>query len=82
VTPSIADGASASDATRTTIAHPTVLVGGVPAHVTFSGLSPQFVGIDQINIVVPQGAASGDAVPLQIRLGGITTSDQVTMAIQ
>jgi uncharacterized protein (TIGR03437 family) len=34
--------------------------------VTFSALSPQFAGVDQIDIGVPAGAASGNAVPLQI----------------
>jgi uncharacterized protein (TIGR03437 family) len=82
VTPAIADGASAADGLRTTNTTPEVLIGGVPARVLFSGLSPQFVGVNQINVVVPQGTTTGDAVPLQIRIGGITTSDKVTIAVQ
>lgn len=65
-----------------TLTVPTVLVGGAQAQVLFSGLTPQFVGVNQVNIVVPSNAPTGDKVPLQIQLNGITTTDQVTMAIQ
>ena len=50
--------------------------------VAFSGLSPQFVGVNQVNIVVPAGVTPGNAVPLQISVGGLTSTNQVTMAIQ
>jgi len=73
---------SASDGLRSTNTSPQVPIGGVPAQVLFSGLSPQFVGVNQINVVVPQGTATGDAVPLQIQIGGITTSDKVTIALR
>jgi uncharacterized protein (TIGR03437 family) len=65
----------------TTITTPTVLIGGVPAQVQFSGLAPCCVGLNQVNVQVPRGTATGDAVPLQIQLGGITTSDKVTIAV-
>jgi uncharacterized protein (TIGR03437 family) len=60
---------------------PVVLVGGVQATVTFAGLSPQFPGVNQVNFVVPSGVTPGDAIPLQFQVGGITTTDKVTMAI-
>jgi uncharacterized protein (TIGR03437 family) len=60
---------------------PTVLVGGLPAKVLFAGASPQFPGVNQLNIVLPAGVAAGDAVPLQIQAGGITSTDKVTIAI-
>jgi uncharacterized protein (TIGR03437 family) len=86
VTPAITDGAASSDQVRTTVATPTVLVCGSPALVTFSGLSPQFVGVNQINIVVPAGAwgpsgGGGGECPIQIELGGIRSSDEVTIAV-
>jgi uncharacterized protein (TIGR03437 family) len=86
VTPAITDGAASSDQVRTTVATPTVLVCGSPALVTFSGLSPQFVGVNQINIVVPGGAwgpsgGGGGECPIQIELGGIRSSDKVTIAV-
>jgi uncharacterized protein (TIGR03437 family) len=80
VTPKIADGHNASDALRDTLATPKVLIGGEPAVVSFSGLSPQFVGLNQINVTVPQVQAG--VVPLQISIGGVTTSNQVTIAVQ
>jgi uncharacterized protein (TIGR03437 family) len=62
---------------------PTIMFGGVAAtDVGFSGLSPQFVGLYQINVTVPAGAPSGNAVPLQIQMGNVTSTDQVTIAIQ
>jgi uncharacterized protein (TIGR03437 family) len=85
VTPAITDGAASSDQVRTTVVTPTVLVSGFPALVTFSGLSPQFVGVNQINIVVPEGAwgpsGGGGECPIQIELGGIRSSDKVTIAV-
>ena len=60
---------------------PTVLIGGVEAQVPFSGLAPEFVGVNQLNVVVPSGVMPG-VVPIQLRMGGITTTDQVTIAIR
>jgi len=64
-----------------TIDKPIVLVGGVPAQVVFSGLTPLYVGVYQINIIISPGTPVGDAVPLQIVMGGVTTTDKVTIAV-
>lgn len=77
----VADGANSLDGTRNTLTHPTVLVGGVAAQVTFSGLSPQFVGVNQINIVLAAGTPTGNAIPVQIQVNGSTNSNLVTIAI-
>jgi uncharacterized protein (TIGR03437 family) len=82
VTPAVADGESAGSVVRRTVKPVSVMVGGVPARVDFSGLSPQFPGVNQLNVVIPEGAPRGDAVPLQIQMDAITTSDQVTIAVQ
>jgi uncharacterized protein (TIGR03437 family) len=58
-----------------------VLIGGLPAKVLFSGLSPQFVGVNQVNVMVPNGVTFGDAVPLQVQVGAVTTSNKVTIAV-
>ncbi len=81
VTPPAVTGNNSLDTLRTNTTTPTVLIGGVQAQVQFSGLSPQFVGVNQINVVVPAGAPSGSAVSLQIQEGGITTTPLVTMAV-
>jgi uncharacterized protein (TIGR03437 family) len=77
-----ANGAASLDKLRTATTTPTVLVGGKPANVVFAGLSPQFVGVNQINVALPDGTPTGNAVSLQIQLGGITTSNSVTIAVQ
>ncbi|HXA67421.1 MAG TPA: IPT/TIG domain-containing protein [Bryobacteraceae bacterium] len=64
-----------------TLNTPTVLVGGMQAQVLFSGLQPQFVGVNQVNIVIPPTAPTGNAVPLQIQMGGITSPSNVTIAV-
>jgi uncharacterized protein (TIGR03437 family) len=82
VTPAVNSGANSTDTLRTTTTTPTVLVGGVSAPVAFSGLSPQFVGVNQVNITIPSGVTPGNLVPLQISMGGMTSTSAVTMAIQ
>jgi uncharacterized protein (TIGR03437 family) len=49
-------------------------VGGAAAEVQFLGLTPGFVGLGQANILVPDAAATGDAVPVAITLGGQTSN--------
>jgi uncharacterized protein (TIGR03437 family) len=66
----------------TTLATPKVLFGGVPGTVEFSGLAPQFVGVNQLNVEVPAGVKAGSAVPLQIEVNGFTTANTVVVAIQ
>jgi len=78
---SIVDGAASADLTRNTLTKPTLLLGGVTANVFFSGLTPQFPGVNQINFFVPQVSA-GNSIPLQLQTGGIMTTDQVVMAVQ
>jgi uncharacterized protein (TIGR03437 family) len=50
-------------ASRATVSQTThtvsVAIGGLNAAVPFSGLAPDFVGLYQINAVVPAGAGSG-----------------------
>jgi uncharacterized protein (TIGR03437 family) len=74
-------GNNSLDTMRMTTSTLVVLIGGVPAQVSFSGLSPQFVGVDQMNVVVPATAPSGSSVPLQIQLGGLTSTVETAIAI-
>lgn len=76
------DGAPSSDVIRRTSAMLAVLVGGVPAVVNFAGLSPQFSGVYQVNVVVPSGVSPGSAVPVQLQIGGVTSADTLTIALQ
>ncbi len=76
-----ANGAASLDKLRTATTTPTVMIGGKAATVVFAGLSPQFVGVNQINIAIPAGTQTGDAVPIQISLGSVTTSASITIAV-
>jgi len=64
--------------TKTT---PTVTIGGVTETASFSGLAPGFVGLYQVNALVPAGVASGNAVPVTITIGNVT-SNTVTIPVQ
>jgi uncharacterized protein (TIGR03437 family) len=75
-------GDNSLDALRRVTITPKVFVGGAEAQVLFAGLTPQFVGLYQINIIVPQGAVPGDAVPVVIQQGGLTSRADVTIAVR
>jgi uncharacterized protein (TIGR03437 family) len=77
----VANGANSLDKLRTATTTPTVLIGGKPAQVVFAGLTPFFVGVYQVNVAVPAGTPTGNAVSLQLSLGGITTSASTTIAV-
>ncbi len=51
---------------------PVVTIGGVQANVVFSGLSPGFVGLYQVDAVVPSGVAPGSQVPVVMSIAGQT----------
>jgi uncharacterized protein (TIGR03437 family) len=59
-----------------------VRIGGVEAVVLFAGMAPNFTGLFQINVFVPQGVAPGDAVSLEVRIGGREAQGGVTIAVQ
>jgi uncharacterized protein (TIGR03437 family) len=56
---------------------PVVMIGGQQAQVTFSGLAPGFVGLYQVNAVIPSGLASGNQ-PITIAIGGKTSPTSIT----
>jgi len=58
-----------------------VSIGGVSAPAIFSGLSPGFVGLYQVNVQVPLNAPVGNAVPVVLSIGG-AASNTVTIAVQ
>ena len=59
----------------------TVTIGGKAADVQFAGLAPGFVGLYQINAVVPAGVSTGSAVPLTLSVAG-QTGPSAPIAIQ
>ena len=76
------DGSAAvSNPLSTTQYPPLVTIGGAPATVLFSGLTPGGVGLYQVNARVPEGSSKGAAVPVVISIEGVV-SNTVTMAVQ
>src|SRR5262249_693828 len=76
-----ANGApSPADPLSFTLTKPEVTIGGVPAEVTFSGLAPFLVSVNQINASVPATAPTGDAVAVSVTIGGVAANN-VTMAV-
>ncbi|HEY6272572.1 MAG TPA: hypothetical protein VIX19_11345 [Terriglobales bacterium] len=77
----VALGAATPVPAPVTVAQPSLTISGVPATITFSGLSPYSVGLYQINAVVPTGIAPGNA-PVVIAISGKTSQADVTIAVQ
>lgn len=63
-----------------TLASPTVTIGGRQAQVLFSGLAPFFVGLYQLNVVIPADTPSG-VQPVVITQNGIS-SKQANVPIE
>lgn len=58
----------------------TATLGGQPAQVQFAGLAPGFVGLYQVNVIVPSRLAPGSAAPL-VLIEANASSPPVTVAI-
>jgi uncharacterized protein (TIGR03437 family) len=58
----------------------TATIGGLPAAVNYSGLTPSAVGLYQVNAQVPAGVVPGNAVPVVIAISGVS-SNSVTIAV-
>lgn len=75
------DGRAPADPLARVTVPVSVQIGGVPANVTFAGLTPGFVGLYQVNAQVPEGSPSGDKVPVVITQGNAQTPP-VTIAVE
>ena len=69
-TPGTGQRSSSVNLSRTT-ATPEVTVGGVPAKILFSGMTPETIGLYQINVVIPPDAPPG-LQPLTLSVNGVT----------
>jgi uncharacterized protein (TIGR03437 family) len=82
VTHTPATGAAApANPLAQTIASATVTIGGVSAPVTYCGLSPNYVGLYQVDVQVPANAPTGSAVAVSLSIGGVA-ANTVTVAVQ
>lgn len=64
-----------------TVNQPVVLVGGVQASVKFSGLSPQYPSLYQINVVLDPTTPTGNAVPIIIQMNGLQSRPDLMIAV-
>ncbi len=78
VTPFVPTGERPGEVART-LSTPTVMIDGLPAKVSFSGLSDCCVGLNQINVLVPLNARLSREVSVFLEIGGIQ-SNTVTIA--
>jgi uncharacterized protein (TIGR03437 family) len=74
-------GAAAVGASSPTLVTPTVAIGGLQVPASFAGLAPGFVGVYQVNALVPLGITPGSALPLSVSFSG-AASQTVTIAVQ
>ena len=81
VSPAVKDGTPTSSTTLSwaTSAY-TAKIGSATATVSFAGLTPGFIGLVQMNIVVPSTLASG-VYPLSVTIDG-QTSNAATIAVK
>jgi uncharacterized protein (TIGR03437 family) len=86
LTPAVPNGSGGPNHPET-LSHarlkPRVFVGEVEAEVLFAGQAPGFIGVNQINILIPPNAPVGDAIPIRI-VGAHATKayGAATIAIQ
>jgi uncharacterized protein (TIGR03437 family) len=82
VDPAVPDGAAAPGSPLAkTVANPIVTIGGKFAPVAFSGLAPGFVGLYQVDAMVPNGVTPGNQVPVVVSIAG-QTGPSATIAVK
>jgi uncharacterized protein (TIGR03437 family) len=82
VSPAVASGVPAPMAVLSSTVNPvSVDIGGVPAKVLFAGLAPGYIGLYQVNAIVPNGVAPGDNVAVALSAAG-QRSPSVTVAVR
>jgi uncharacterized protein (TIGR03437 family) len=60
---------------------PAVTIDSISAVITFAGLAPSYVGLYQVDVIVPENARAGDAIPVTLIVAG-TVSNTATIAVQ
>jgi uncharacterized protein (TIGR03437 family) len=76
--PPLVNGQFVGDNTQTT---PIITVGGVAAKVAFSGASPQYPSLYQLNIMLDPSTPTGSAVPVVIQMNGLQSLPDLMIAV-
>lgn len=79
VTPAIAPGTIVG--ATNALPNVRVLFGQTQATVSYAGLAPNFVGLYQFNIVVPNGLTAGD-VPISVTVDGTAAQTDLVTTVQ
>jgi uncharacterized protein (TIGR03437 family) len=58
-----------------------VTIGGLPAQVLFAGPQPQYIGLDQVNVIIPAALRGRGEVDIAVSIGG-SSSNTVSIAVQ
>ena len=72
--PAPTGAAASSGPLSVTLSPPAILIGGVPARVLFSGLSPGSVSLYQVNLEIPNGAPLGSAVEVRLSINDVASN--------
>ncbi len=82
-TPASVDGILASAPLPVPNAPVSVTIGGLTCVLNYQGAAPGLVsGVLQVNAQVPAGLSPGSAVPVQLRIGTVTSTEPITLAVQ
>lgn len=73
----VAGNPASSDLLQETVVTPSVTIAGAPADVTYSGLTPGYAGLYQINATAAGYTPAGTQQPLVITIGGASTTVNV-----
>jgi uncharacterized protein (TIGR03437 family) len=96
VTPAVNDGWNSCDKSicapdlsnltlRRTTVRPKITIGGVTVPdnmIEYSGLTPQFAGLYQINVTIPSGVQASNSVPIVIQMGNTSSPQDVSIGMQ
>ena len=77
----VANGANTGGAIANTLVKPMVSIGGVPATLVYSILSPQYAGEYQVAVQVAPGTPTGISIPVRLQMNGTTAAETVTVAV-
>jgi uncharacterized protein (TIGR03437 family) len=79
--PALATGEAGPVPPATTTYVPVVTIEGISAPVLFSGVAPDFVGLDQVNFTIPAKAPVGSDLTLNVTVSGVS-SPSLGIAVQ
>ena len=80
VQPAVADGVVAPNSLSTVIASTSATIGTASAKVSFAGMTPGFIGLQQMNIVVPAAGLTTGDYPLTVTVNG-QASNSATVSV-